>query len=67
MLPLLQRTGFDAAVLRADQSLEAADRALGFFPAFYQGDLQNPRPLFARSPEEAEAAAQQFVHGGASI
>jgi uncharacterized protein (DUF934 family) len=67
MLPLLQRTGFDSAVLRADQSLDAADRALSFFPAFYQGDLQNPHPLFARSPEEATAAAQQFVHAGASI
>ena len=65
MLPLLQRTGFDSVALRADQSLEAAERALSFFPAFYQGDLKNPRPLFARSPEEA--AAQEFVHGGASI
>jgi uncharacterized protein (DUF934 family) len=67
MLPLLQRTGFDAAVLRGDQSLQAAERALSFFPAFYQGDMKNPRPLFARSPEEAQAAAQEFVHGGASI
>ena len=67
MLPLLQRTGFDSVVLRGDQSLEAAERALSFFPAFYQGDLKNPRPLFARSPEEAKAAAQEFLHGGASI
>ena len=65
MLPLLQRTGFDSVVLRADQSMEAAERALSFFPAFYQGDLQNPRPLFARSPDEAKAP--EFVHGGASI
>jgi len=32
MVLLLQRTGFDAAVLRRDQSLDAADRALMFFP-----------------------------------
>jgi uncharacterized protein (DUF934 family) len=67
MLPLLQRTGFDSAVLRADQSLDAAERALEFFPSFYQGDLQNPHPLFARSPEETKAAAPEFVHAGASI
>jgi uncharacterized protein (DUF934 family) len=36
MLPLLQRCGFSAVQLRADQSLAAAQRALGFFPAHYQ-------------------------------
>ena len=36
MLPLLQRCGFDAVQLRADQSLESAKRALGFFSAHYQ-------------------------------
>lgn len=50
MLPLLARTGFDAAQLRPDQSLDAARRALGFFPAHYQGDVQEPRPLFAKVP-----------------
>ena len=49
MLPLLQRTGFDAVVLRHDQSIEAAERALGFFPGHYQGDAQDNRPLFARA------------------
>jgi uncharacterized protein (DUF934 family) len=49
MLPLLQRTGFDAVCLRADQSVATAQRALGFFPqGHYQGDLVEPRPLFAR-------------------
>ena len=38
MLPLLRRTGFDAAVLRAGQSVEAAQRALGFFAGHYQRD-----------------------------
>ena len=46
MLPLLQRCGFDAAVLRHDQDLQAAQRALSFFPAFYQGDVAG-RPAFA--------------------
>ncbi len=49
MLPLLQRSGFDTVALRPDQSIEAARRALTFFPAYYQGDVHEPRPLFARS------------------
>lgn len=48
MLPLLQRTGFDAAQLRGDQRLETAQRALRFFAEHYQGDVQQTRPLFAR-------------------
>jgi uncharacterized protein (DUF934 family) len=56
MLPLLQRTGFDAVQLRHDQKIEAAVRALGFFPGHYQGDVQQPRPAFARDLA-AEAAA----------
>ena len=48
MLPLLQRCGVDAVKLRADQSLEAAQRALGFIPAHYQGDVQQLAPLFQR-------------------
>ena len=48
MLPLLQRSGFDAVTLRADQSVEAAKRALAFFPAYYQGDVLVTRPLFGR-------------------
>ena len=49
MLPLLLRTGFDAATLRADQSLATARRVLGFFPdGHYQGDVHETRPRFAR-------------------
>jgi uncharacterized protein (DUF934 family) len=36
MLPLLRRCGFDAVQLRADQRLESAQRALGFFDTHYQ-------------------------------
>jgi uncharacterized protein (DUF934 family) len=56
MLPLLQRTGFDAVQLRADQRLASAERALRFFAGHYQGDAQEPRPHFARpSTERARA------------
>ena len=49
MLPLLARCGFDAVVLRGDQSVDTAKRALGFFPdGHYQGDVLEPRPHFAR-------------------
>ena len=52
MLPLLARCGFDAAELRADQSLEAAERALAFFPDGHsQGDLGEPLPRFRRRAE----------------
>ena len=66
MLPLLARTGFDAVALRADQSREAAERALSFFPAHYQGDTSDNRPLFAKPPGWAEKA-REFVNAGASI
>ena len=49
MMPLLQRTGFDAVVLRADQSQASAERALAFVPVHYQGDVHVHRPRFARS------------------
>ena len=67
MLPLLQRTGFDAAVLRPDQSLDAAERALAFFRGHYQGDAVEPRPLFARPADEAFAPAGEFIHAGSAI
>jgi uncharacterized protein (DUF934 family) len=51
MVPLLQRTGFSQAQLRADQKRDAAERALRFFPGHYQGDVVEHRPLFARAGE----------------
>jgi uncharacterized protein (DUF934 family) len=48
MMLQLARTGFDAVVLREGQRRASAERALAFFPAFYQGDVLEPRPLFAR-------------------
>jgi len=64
MLPLLQRTGFDAVVLRGDQKPEHAERALNFFPGHYQGDVAEPRPLFARPAGEQ---VKEFVQQGAAI
>lgn len=49
MMPLLQRCGVDAVQLRADQNQAAAERALGFFPGHYQGDVVDHRPAFART------------------
>jgi uncharacterized protein (DUF934 family) len=70
MVPLMARCGFDAALLRAGQSVDAAERALGFFRAHYQGDVVQP-PLFARPADEvkklATPQAEDFVNAGASI
>ena len=56
MLPLLQRTGFDAVLLRADQSARCgAARAAASSPATTRATSYEPRPLFARS----EAAASE--------
>lgn len=43
----MQRTGFDSAVLRADQDLAAARRQLSRFAGFYQGDAVQAHPHFA--------------------
>lgn len=71
MLPLLARTGFDTVALRPDQSVEIAERTLGFFRAHYQGDVREQRPLFALPPGAAERLArepaQEFVNQGAAI
>jgi len=44
----MARTGFDVAVLRADQKLDAAQTQFDRYKAFYQGDAVTPRPLFSR-------------------
>jgi uncharacterized protein (DUF934 family) len=41
MLPLLRRCGFDAVQLRADQKIESAQRALGFFDSHYQTSVDS--------------------------
>ena len=70
MVLLMARTGFDAVVLRADQSLDAAHRALTFFPGYYQGGTEDPLPLFAKPSGTGDAlvrAQGEFTNAGASI
>jgi uncharacterized protein (DUF934 family) len=49
-LAQMQRSGFDTAVLRADQSLDTAQRVLASYPGFavgrYQGDASQLQPHF---------------------
>lgn len=55
-LQLIQRSGFDSAVLRADQDLAMAQRQFAHFDTFYQGDASHPHPPFA-SPQALSGAA----------
>ncbi len=52
-LALMQRSGFDAAVLRADQSLASAQRVLASAPTYavgrYQGDAEQLAPHFRQA------------------
>jgi uncharacterized protein (DUF934 family) len=50
----MQRSGFDVAELRADQSLEAAQAQFKRFAAFYQGDAVTVEPAFARGPARGD-------------
>ncbi len=58
-LAQMARSGFDVAVLRADQPLERAQHALATYPGFavnaYQGDAVQTAPHFARTSEEKAA------------
>jgi uncharacterized protein (DUF934 family) len=45
----LQRLGFSSAVLRADQDPAVARRQFERFGAFYQGDVAQPQPHFAKA------------------
>jgi uncharacterized protein (DUF934 family) len=44
----MARSGFTSAVLAEGQNPEAAERQFARYRAFYQGDVLEPRPLFAR-------------------
>lgn len=60
MLPLLQRSGFDAVQLRAGQSEADARQALQFFAGHYQADVAPTPPTAApaaATPESASASA----------
>ena len=44
----MHRSGFSSAVLAGGVDASAAERQFARFAAFYQGDVNAPRPLFAR-------------------
>jgi uncharacterized protein (DUF934 family) len=44
----MERTGFDVAVLRADQNIDFAQRQFDRYRGFYQGDAVTVKPVFAR-------------------
>lgn len=46
----MQRTGFDAAVLREDQNLAFAQAQFDRYSSFYQGDAVHVQPGFASAP-----------------
>ena len=54
-LQQMQRSGFDTAVLRADQNLATAQRQLALFDHFYQGDAVHPQPHFTPTTDQAGA------------
>ena len=43
----MERTGFDVAVLRADQNLDFAPAQFDRYSSFYQGDAVTVKPHFA--------------------
>ena len=44
----MERTGFDSAVLRADQNVAVATAQFARYKAFYQGDAVTVAPVFSR-------------------
>ena len=44
----MERTGFDVAVLRADQNIDFAKAQFDRYRGFYQGDAVTVKPVFAR-------------------
>ena len=48
----MQRSGFTSAVLAEGADPAAAQRQFARFASFYQGDVKEPRPHFARRAKE---------------
>jgi uncharacterized protein (DUF934 family) len=53
----MQRSGFDAAVLREDQNMAFAQAQFDRYQAFYQGDAVHTQPNFAASHAQQTGAA----------
>ena len=47
-LVMMKRSGFDAAVLRADQNVDFAQAQFDRYNGFYQGDAVTAQPAFAQ-------------------
>ena len=62
----MQRSGFDAAVLRADQNLDFAQRQFDRYQAFYQGDAVTTQPHFAAILAPQNAAVHPSQSGVAA-
>lgn len=58
-LAQMERSGFDVAVLRADQDMATAKRVLASYPGYgvgkYQGDAVDVQPHFKEAQEAATA------------
>jgi uncharacterized protein (DUF934 family) len=52
----MERTGFDAAVLRDDQNLDFAKTQFERYRGFYQGDAVTVQPVFSRTPTQEVTA-----------
>jgi uncharacterized protein (DUF934 family) len=53
----MQRSGFDAAVLREDQNMAFAQAQFDRYQAFYQGDAVHTQPNFAAPHAQQSVAA----------
>ncbi len=58
-LQQMQRSGFDVAVLREDQDIEAAQRQLQRFGAYYQADALHATPAKQHKPQNAKTRYAQ--------
>jgi len=56
----MQRSGFSSAVLADGVDLAIAQRQLERFSGFYQGDVLEPKPLFARQEESGTLATHHL-------
>lgn len=54
-LQQMKRSGFDVAVLRADQDVTAGQRQLDRYAAFYQGDALHATPHFVDTAAKTTA------------
>jgi len=54
LLVHMHRSGFSSAVLAEGANAAAAERQFARYAAFYQGDVNEPRPLFAREAIQDE-------------